>query len=210
MRPGSRQAKKIPLSPSSTKSNPPHIQENIMARIPPVKDEDFDQRTSDVMAKVRKQWGSSWNITRGMAHNPAILEGFLAFWKAIDRSGLSKTDREVVCMEMAFKNSCHYCVPAHRYVSDQNGVDLEMIEKVALGETLEGDSREAVIQHLVRRLDESRGKLSDEEFQSFQDQGVSVPEMVALIAEISHCTLTNFFNRLADTDLDPFLKKYLR
>ena len=54
----------------------------------------------------------------------------------------------------------------------------------------------------------TRGKLTDEEFRSFQDQGVTVPQMIAAVAEIARCTLTNYFNRLANTDLDPFLERF--
>ena len=92
-------------------------------------------------------------------------------------------------MEMAYSNVCHYCVPAHRQVARNLGVDHEMIERVTRGETLEGDARPAVIQRLARRLVATRGKLTDEEFRSFQDQGVTVPQMIAAVAEIAHRTL---------------------
>ncbi len=83
-----------------------------------------------------------------------------------------------------------------------------MIERVARGETLEGSARPAVIQRLARRLVATKGKLTDQEFRAFQDQGVTVPQMIAAVAEIAHCTLTNYFNGLADTDLDPFLERF--
>ncbi len=111
-------------------------------------------------------------------------------------------------MEMAYSNGCHYCVPAHRQAARNLGVDLDTVELIARGETLEGESRPAVIQRLARRLVATKGKLTDAEFQSFGDQGVTVAQMIAVVAEIAHCTLTNYFNRLADTDLDPFLERF--
>jgi AhpD family alkylhydroperoxidase len=111
-------------------------------------------------------------------------------------------------MEMARANGCHYCIPAHRHVARHNGVDTGMIERIALGETLDGNGREATIQRLAKRLQETRGMLSDREFSEFQRNGISIPEMIAVIAEIAHCTITNFTNRLAQTELDPFLEAY--
>ena len=35
-----------------------------------------------------------------------------------------------------------------------------------------------------------------------------MPQMIAAVAEIAHCTLTNYFNGLADTDLDSFLERF--
>ncbi len=179
-----------------------------MSRIQPVDESVADQGTKDVLAEVRAKWGSSWNITSALANNPAVLDAFLALNQALDRSGLSPTDREVICMEMARTNGCHYCIPAHRFVARQKGIDAEMIDSVAAGQTLPDGSPEAVMQRLVRRLVESKGALSDADFAAFQDQGVSPPKMIAAVTEIAHCTLTNYFNRLAQTDLDPFLEAY--
>ncbi len=111
-------------------------------------------------------------------------------------------------MEMAYSNGCHYCVPAHRQVARDLRVNHEMIERIARGEALDGDARPAVIQRLARRLVATKDRLTDEEFHSFQDRGVTVPQMIAAAAEIAHCTLTNYFNRLASADLDPFLERF--
>lgn len=179
-----------------------------MVRIPPINEDTTDPDERAALKLVRDSWGSSWNVTSTIANNPKIIEGLLALWDAIETSGLSKTDREVICMEMARANGCHYCIPAHRYVARQNGVDTDMVERIALGETLDGDSREATIQRLAKRLQETRGMLSDREFSEFQQNGISIAEMIAVIAEIAHCTITNFTNRLAQTELDPFLEAY--
>ena len=64
------------------------------------------------------------------------------------------------------------------------------------------------MQRLVRLLVEKRGGLSDSEFASFQSEGISPQQMIETIAEIAHCTVTNFTNRLAQTPLDSFTEKY--
>ena len=180
-----------------------------MPRIGPISDATKDPAAKAALDFVQQSWGMNWNITRGMANNPEILQGFIAFYGAIEQSGLSKEDREVICMEMARSNGCHYCVPAHRFVTKENGVDPALIERVAAGETLEGEGRPAQLQRLVRALLASKGALSDQDFESFQAAGITKAVMVAVVAEIAHCTFTNTFNRLAGTELDPFLEAYL-
>lgn len=179
-----------------------------MPRIDPVTEAQADDETRALLRRLRGRWGKPWNVSSGLANNAAVLEAFIALNNSLDRSGLSPEDREVICMEMAYSNGCHYCVPAHRLAAREAGVDAGMIERIAVGETLEGESRPAVIQRLTRRLAATKGKLGDEEFQAFLDAGVSTREMIAVIAEIAHCTITNYFNRLADTELDPFLEEY--
>ncbi|GAB5437898.1 carboxymuconolactone decarboxylase family protein [Falsiruegeria mediterranea] len=137
-----------------------------------------------------------------MAHNPAVLDGFLSFWAALDQSGLSAEDREVICMDMAVQNGCHYCVPAHLGMAQARSVDMVMIEQIAQGALLSGNSRAAKLQGLTRRLVETGGQLSDGELEQARADGFDNAQLVAIVAEIAHCHFTNSFNRLARTEPD--------
>ncbi|SLN65302.1 hypothetical protein TRL7639_03682 [Falsiruegeria litorea R37] len=75
-------------------------------RIPSV-DTDSPEQAA-VQRRVAKVWGGKLNISDAMAHNPAVLDGVLSLWAALDQSGLSAEDREVICVDMAVQNGCHY------------------------------------------------------------------------------------------------------
>ena len=137
-----------------------------------------------------------------------MLEGLLALSAAQGRSGLSDAERELISIEMSRVNGCHYCVPAHRFVAAEIGFDREVMDTAARGEDLAGDGPEAVLLRLVRRIAATGGKLDDGEFRAFQDQGISPEKMIAVIGEMAVCTITNTFNRLAQTELDDFLAPY--
>lgn len=171
-------------------------------RIPPVSAETQTPAQKSARTKVRSTWGRDLNISDAMAHNPKVLEGFLAFWTALDKCGLSHEDREVICMEMAVRNGCHYCVPAHLNMSEARSVDMDMIRQIAAGETLTGDSRAAKLQHLTRNLVITGGQLSDEQLAQAHADGFDNAQLVAIVAEIAHCHFTNSFNRLAQTEPD--------
>ena len=170
-----------------------------MQRIPSLTAETETAPQAEARAEVRRQWGQDLNITDAMAHNPEVLKGFLSFWDALDRSGLSAEDREVICMDMAVQNGCHYCVPAHMGVAQSRGIDMAMITRIAMGELLEDDSRAARLQRLVRRLVETGGMLEDDELATAHAHGFDNAQLVAIVAEIAHCHFTNSFNRLAKT-----------
>ncbi len=170
-----------------------------MQRIPPVTNASETAPQKTARDKVRAVWGQSLNITDTMAHNPAVLEGFLTFWSALDQSGLSHEDREVICMDMAVQNGCQYCVPAHLKMSTARKLDMAMITRIAQGELLTDDSRAARLQRLTRRLVETGGKLEDAELAQAGADGFDNGQLVAIIAEIAHCHFTNSFNRLANT-----------
>ena len=64
-----------------------------MARIGPIEDNNLDERTKSLLDKVNRAWGGPWNITSGMAHNPAVIEAFLTIGKLLAQAGLSPMDR---------------------------------------------------------------------------------------------------------------------
>jgi len=179
-----------------------------MARINPIGQNQADAKTRALLAKIRANWGRNWNVTSGIANNPAVLEGFMALNAAQVRSGLSEAERELISIELARSNGCHYCVPAHRYAAAELGLDDKMMDAVARGEELAGEGPEAVLLRFLRRMVETRGKLEDAEFEAYRKQGMTPEKMIAVIGEMAVCTITNTFNRLAQTELDDFLAPY--
>lgn len=178
----------------------------------PVALSDVDPATAELLRARERKWGRSWNVTRAIANAPAVLEMMNGVWDCLSRTSLGAADRELIAMELAASNGCHYCVPAHRYTASQEArlsqIELAMLENVARGETLPAGTRMSSMQRLVRRLLATRGALSDTEIVDFVAEGITPQQMIETIAEIAHCTVTNFTNRLAQTPLDPFLEKY--
>ena len=66
-----------------------------MARIEAVIESEVDEKTRDLLARIRTHWGRSWNVASGLANNPAVLEGFMAWSRTQGESGLSEAEREL-------------------------------------------------------------------------------------------------------------------
>ena len=183
-----------------------------LARISPLGPEDVDPATASLLRSRERKWGKSWNIARTLANAPAVLAMMDSVWDCLDQSTLSAADRELIDMEMAVSNGCHYCVPAHRYVAQReaklDATERHILETVSRGEELPEGTRLAAMQRLVRLMIARRGGLTDDEFSEFQSLGFTPQQMIETIAEIAHCTMTNYANRLAKTPLDSFLEPY--
>lgn len=173
-------------------------------RIPALSPAELTDGQRDALSVMRNNWGEPWNIGLTMIHSPGVTRGFLGFRQAIDRAGLNKMDREVICFEMAAADGCHYGIPAHRMVAKSRGLDLKPLERIAAGELLEGTDRPEVLQRLVRRLFATRGGPDDAEFTEARSV-FSDAELVAIVAGIAHCMFMNTRNRLARIGIDPFL-----
>jgi len=176
-----------------------------MTRIPPVDPKSSSPQAAAALELIDAAWESEWRLARVLANSPNLLTAFAAYWQGIQTSSLERDEREVVAMEMARRNGCHYCVPAHTMLSREAGIPDPEIARIFDGEAAE-NSRHCLIQRATQRLAESTGKLTDEELADFRDGGLSDENLLDIIGEIAHCTISNFTNRLAQTEPDDFLK----
>ncbi len=62
-----------------------------MARIGPADEGDLDPHAKEILDRLHGEWGRPWNISRGLANNPAILEAFIALQAGLDKGGLIPT-----------------------------------------------------------------------------------------------------------------------
>ena len=86
----------------------------------------------------------------------------------------------------------------------EGGLNDDTLKAIIDG-TAVSDQRIAVIVDAAGRLVETKGALSDDERADFHNRGLNDGDLIEIIGEIAHCTLTNYMNRLAQTDLDGFL-----
>lgn len=177
-----------------------------MPRIPPVTLDSIDAKTAKMISdREGGDWHRVWNVTKTLANAPAALDIFFAIHRAMPRSSLTRREREVIELSMAVINGCHYCVPAHILGAREGGLIESDIKAIVEGRAV-APPRLRVIQELLHALIDTKGRLSDEDFADFQKRGVSAQKMIEVIADIAHCTLTNYTNRLAGTDFDAFLE----
>jgi AhpD family alkylhydroperoxidase len=177
-----------------------------MPRIPPVDRSRLDAETLALLkAKIG---GSRWNVFEGIANHAPSLRGMFSLREAMDE-GLRPFEHEVIAIEVARFNGCGYCLPAHRFVCSEIGIDADEIESLCRGELLETQPSLMAIQLFVRATLEKKGKLDDAEFNEFLVQGITEPKMIVILSEIALYTLLNYFNRLAGTEIETQVLPYI-
>lgn len=171
-----------------------------MPRIPIV---DRDAIDTDTRALLEAISGAQrWNVFEGIANHPPTLRAMNALRTAID-AGLDTREQEVLAIEIARYNGCGYCLPAHRYVCHEIGMDAGDIEALTRGELLEHAPDLRLLQQFVRAILECKGHLGDDAFAEFQGRGLDAEKMIVILAEIALYTLLNYYNRLAGSEIEP-------
>lgn len=176
-----------------------------MARIPPVDSSKASDGVAKALDGVFREWGERWQVVETIANSPALLDMFISVNTRLKTSSLTDDDREVIDLWLAKANGCHYCVPAHIYAARHIGLPDSEIAAILDGKEPE-NARRRLILRATKSLQETKGGLSDGALSRFLKDGLSQENLFDIIGEIAHCTMTNYSNRLAQTDLDDFLK----
>lgn len=149
---------------------------------------------------VQKSLGMAPNIARTMANSPAALNGYLSFSGALAKGRLPHRLREQIALVVGETNGCDYCLSAHSAVGKMAGLSEEEISRSRRGESSDARTQAALV--FARKLVEDRGWVSDEDLGTVRSAGYDEGEIAEIVANVALNIFTNYFNHVADTEVD--------
>jgi uncharacterized peroxidase-related enzyme len=171
-----------------------------MPRIPALDPSTAPERSRVLLKQVEKKLGMVPNIMKGLANSPAALQAYLGLGEALSAGALGPKLREQIALVAAQSNQCQYCLSAHTAIGQMVG--LKETEISESREARSFDPRTAAILEFARLLVEQRGNVTDEELRRVRQAGVSDGEIAEVVANVAHNTLSNYFNHVAETEID--------
>ena len=171
-----------------------------MPRIPAINPDHATGQTQRLLKGVESKLGFAPNIMRTMANSPSVLQGYLDFSHALSKGNLSPKFREQIALAVSEANDCQYCLSAHSAIGRSVGLSDEAIEDSRKAEST--DPKEATALAVTRKIVENRGWVSDEDVAKLHKVGFSQGNIVELVANISLTLFTNYFNHVAETEID--------
>ena len=139
-------------------------------------------------------------MTRAMANAPAVLDGYLHLSGALGKGTLPARAREQIALAVAQANDCDYCLAAHSTIGKMAGLTAEQIVDSRKGSAVDPKA-DALIRFALKVLD-SRGSVSDSDLKNVRDAGFDDGAIAEVVANVALHVFTNYFNRMAETDLD--------
>jgi uncharacterized peroxidase-related enzyme len=153
-----------------------------------------------VLEKVNKMLGFVPNLHRLISISLPALTGWAGLMGALSKTLDIKT-RDGIALAVSEADGCNYCLAAHSYIA----ANLAKIDADEIAVNREGKSsdpkRQAAIQ-FAKRLIETAGKISDEEFGAVRSAGWSDANIIEMIALTAQFLLTNFVNNAVQTPID--------
>ena len=153
-----------------------------------------------LLEAVNEKFGMVPNLARTLANSPAALQGYLAFGEALEGGVLPAKLREQIALTVSEANSCGYCVAAHCAIG--KSVGLSDNDLTDARQSTSPDSKVDTALQFARQLVENRGWIDDEELDRVRQAGYGDGEIAEIVAVVAWKTFSNYFNHVADTDID--------
>lgn len=171
-----------------------------MARIQPIQPEQADDAARKLLDAVKRQLGLVPNIFKTLAQSPAVLDAYLKQMSALASGDLDPKLREQIALVAAGKNQCDYCASAHTLLGKGAGV-----AESELANNLKAQSTDTTTQaalSFAAAIVDQRGRVADSELAAVRQAGFSDGQVVEIIAVTCMNIFTNYFNHIADTEVD--------
>ena len=158
--------------------------------------------SGQVYAQIKKAIGGVPNTYAAIAaHGPGALKAVLAADAVVATGTLNKRDQEVIKLVISAAAGCDYCVAAHSHLAKLAGLKPEVLKQIREGQPTDDARRDALVA-FVRKLAQSSGTISDEDFAAIKSAGYSDAQLVEISLIFATTAFTNVFNRINDTQID--------
>jgi uncharacterized peroxidase-related enzyme len=159
-----------------------------------------DATVTAVLNDMKARMGRAPNFVTTIAQSPASFNSYIAFSKALMNGRLTARQRESLALAVAQANSCQYCLSAHTASSKKAGFSDADILKARTGKS--DNARDNAVLTFALKAVQQKGLVSDADIASAREAGIDDSLMLEIVANIALNTLTNYTNRLADTEID--------
>ncbi|GAA5506295.1 carboxymuconolactone decarboxylase family protein [Novipirellula caenicola] len=171
-----------------------------MTRISPIDPAKATGPAKALLNGVQSKLGMIPNMMSTMANSTAVLDAYLKFSSALAAGALSAKDREQIALAVGQANQCDYCLSAHTAIGKMVGLTTDQIHDARLAKS--ADAKSDAILKLAALLVEKRGLVSDDEVAAAKGAGLTDGEIAEVVANTALNLLTNYFNHVAETDID--------
>lgn len=171
-----------------------------MPRIAPIDPQAANPETAETLAAVKAKLGVLPNLFTTLAHSPAALNGYLQLGETLSQGRLTSRQREMIAIAVAQENRCEYCLSAHAAIGKGAGLSSEDIDRARNGGAT--DALDDAITDFAVQLVRGRATVTGEQLQEIRDGGVNDGLVMEIIAHVALNVLTNYVNRVADTEVD--------
>jgi uncharacterized peroxidase-related enzyme len=166
-----------------------------MALVSYITNQDAGEKLKAVFEGMEKKIGAVPNVFRTMAHNPEMLEAFLALNATLPKTKLDGKLRELAYIKTSELNDCDYCLHHHRALGKKAGLNDRQVAETANFET--SDAYDELQRQVMRYAEQVTRHINvDDTLFASLKKVLDEREIVELAMTVG---IANFTNRVTET-----------
>ncbi|MEZ6115549.1 MAG: peroxidase-related enzyme [Pirellulaceae bacterium] len=171
-----------------------------MTRIHQLSPENATGKSAELFSAVKNKLGMVPNMMRAIGNSPAALGAYLQFSGELASGSLTNQQREQIALAVGEANHCDYCLAAHSALGKSAGLSPDQIRDARQGSAI--DTKSDSLIRFARKLVDQRGRVSGDDLQELRDHGFTDGDLAEVVANVALNIFTNYFNHVADPDID--------
>jgi uncharacterized peroxidase-related enzyme len=171
-----------------------------MPRLKPLDPSQATGATKELYDGIQSRLGRVINIFQLLGNSPAALKAYLDFSGALKGGALDGKLRAAIALRVGQLNECDYCLAAHTAIGKNEGLGQEELISARRGSS--GDTRTNAALQFVEKAVRGHGSVSDADVSALKSAGFSDGEIAEIVANIALNVYTNYFNKIAGTEVD--------
>jgi uncharacterized peroxidase-related enzyme len=172
-----------------------------MSRLTTIDPAQATGETRELLDATQRTFGAIPNTAKILASSPAALKTWLESVRALAGGQLDPALREQIALGVAEANECGYCLSAHAYVAKH----VTRLSDEAIAESRRLSSTDPKVDAALAfagTVLETRGAVEDADVEQVRAAGYSDGEIAEIVAHVAFNVLTNYFNKVADTEIE--------
>ncbi|OYP31590.1 carboxymuconolactone decarboxylase family protein [Rhodopirellula sp. MGV] len=171
-----------------------------MSRLPHVSVEQADAKVRPLYDAIQSKLGMVPNMMQVMGNSAATLSAYLQFSGQLATGVLTAKQRELIALSVGQANECGYCLAAHSALGKHAGLSGEQIADARRGSSV--DSKDDALVKFARAIVQKQGFVSSHDLADIRSHGFGEDAVTEIIANVALNLFTNYFNHVADTEID--------
>ena len=153
------------------------------------------------MEEMENKYGFVPNLIGVLAESPAAVQAYANIAKALEVSGLTPIEQQVVAFTVSATNNCAYCVGAHSTVAQMVHMPEQILAELRDQRDL-SDAKLNALRLLVVSVLRHRGWVPEDDLQRAVTAGYTQRHVLDVLTLVALKTLSNYVNHIAHTPLD--------
>ncbi len=172
------------------------------ARFAPLTAETAPEAARPLLRGSAAQFGFLPSPVARAARSPELLKSLFAGFASFDRSSLSRVEREVVALTVAFENECHYCMAMHSALLLRTPELAPVVAALRAGAP-QPDPRLEALRRFTLAVYNGKGRVDAATWEMFTAAGFGEAEALDVVLGVGVYVMSTLANVLTDAPVDP-------